>query len=176
MRAAIKSLVDAHPAAPLLVTGHSLGGALALLAALDIRALFPSVKVALYTYGQPRVGNLEFSNYADQLLPISYKRVVHYDDMVAHVPPRISGYQHAGDEVWYKNKQDDGYYVECINSAFTKENDECSNSLWIKAGIEAHKVYFGQVVSDQCTRRQPSGTLTADDVEVECVAETEFSA
>jgi predicted lipase len=41
-----------------LFTGHSLGGALATLAALDVkRQINPSNTVYFYTYGCPRVGN-----------------------------------------------------------------------------------------------------------------------
>jgi hypothetical protein len=78
---------------------------------------------------------------------------------VAHVPPRISGFKHAGNEVWYKNKVYDGVFTECANVPFTQENDKCSNSLWLKTGITAHVSYLGISVSGSCTRRQPSGTL-----------------
>jgi predicted lipase len=50
-----------HPGAPIFVTGHSLGGALAVIAALDLK-LSLNVKVTVYTYGQPRVGNAKFSD------------------------------------------------------------------------------------------------------------------
>ena len=39
----------------LLITGHSLGGAMANLCALDLAASDPDMKVSLYTYGSPRV-------------------------------------------------------------------------------------------------------------------------
>jgi predicted lipase len=45
--------------------GHSLGGALAVLAAYDIRAaahaLGIDLRVTCYTFGQPRVGNHAFA-------------------------------------------------------------------------------------------------------------------
>ncbi|CAN0306134.1 unnamed protein product, partial [Ectocarpus fasciculatus] len=39
------------------ITGHSLGGALATLAALDHRRRYPEAKVTMYNFGSPRVGN-----------------------------------------------------------------------------------------------------------------------
>lgn len=101
------------------------------------------------------------SNYIFSKIP-HYVRIVHYDDMVAHVPPSISGYRHAGNEVWFKAKAHDGYYYECENVAFTKESGQCSNSLWVKNGISAHKTYLGIAVSGQCTRNQPSGTILTE--------------
>ena len=108
VKAAVNHLLISHPKAHLLVTGHSLGGALATLAALDMRKHFPALKVTLYTFGQPRVGNPEFSNYVFSQLPQSYIRVVNYDDAVAHIPHRVQGYKHAGNEVWYKHKNFNG--------------------------------------------------------------------
>lgn len=46
-----------HSNASILVTGHSLGGALATLAAVDIKLHMPSLQVDFYTLGSPRVGN-----------------------------------------------------------------------------------------------------------------------
>jgi predicted lipase len=87
------------------VTGHSLGGALAVFAAVDLQSNFAAAgKVTLYTYGQPRVGNEVFSDFLFSQLYGRYIRVTHYDDTVAHVPPRISGFKHAGNELWFVNK------------------------------------------------------------------------
>ncbi len=43
------------------VTGHSLGGALAQLFALNIEKNL-KIKSTVYTYGQPRTGNRQYSN------------------------------------------------------------------------------------------------------------------
>jgi predicted lipase len=44
-----------------LVCGHSLGGAVASLAALDIARACPEVLLGCYTFGCPRVGNHAFA-------------------------------------------------------------------------------------------------------------------
>ncbi|KAG5653046.1 hypothetical protein H0H81_002563 [Sphagnurus paluster] len=47
----VKGQVAAYPNYSLVVTGHSLGGATASIAALSIRAAHPSLPIKLYTYG-----------------------------------------------------------------------------------------------------------------------------
>lgn len=66
---------------PVWVTGHSLGGALATLAA--VRLMNDGYRVrATYTFGSPRVGNFDFYN---GYKPVNY-RFVHNNDLVPHVP------------------------------------------------------------------------------------------
>lgn len=73
--------------APVYYTGHSLGGALAVLAA--------SLKkpAAVYTFGSPRMGNREF---VDSIRHVNIYRVVNPRDIVACVPP-IPGIIHVGE-------------------------------------------------------------------------------
>lgn len=51
----VNILCQKHPGAKIYVTGHSLGGALAVLAGAEI-SNFQNV-TAVYTFGEPRVGN-----------------------------------------------------------------------------------------------------------------------
>jgi len=55
----LTSLLSSNPDFKVVVTGHSLGGAMASVFAfrLKYRNLFKQTKVELYTYGCPRVGN-----------------------------------------------------------------------------------------------------------------------
>ena len=53
---AVQNLQTIYKRAPIYVTGHSLGGALAVLAALDLDQMGNNI-AGVYTYGQPRVGN-----------------------------------------------------------------------------------------------------------------------
>ena len=63
VRSVMTALIKAHPNSPIFVNGHSLGGALAVFAALDVKLnLKPTNKITIYTYGQPRVGNEKFSD------------------------------------------------------------------------------------------------------------------
>jgi len=76
-------------AVPIYITGHSLGGALAQIAA----AVLGSDQVAAcYTYGSPRVGN----SYFDLWVKVPSYRVMNYADIVPQVPLPIV-YRHSGD-------------------------------------------------------------------------------
>lgn len=97
IRSAIRNL-DAS--VPCYITGYSLGGALATLAAADLAANHAKLKdqVRLYTYASPRVGNPAFATFYEKLVPNSY-RVVNLTDTVVMVPPsevRNQQYRHVG--------------------------------------------------------------------------------
>lgn len=76
-----------------LVTGHSLGGALAALYAVRLLD-HASVATRLITFGQPRVGRRDWAECADDRLS-AYVRVVHDCDCVPTAP--VSPYHHTGD-------------------------------------------------------------------------------
>jgi hypothetical protein len=89
----------------LVVAGHSLGGALATLAAVGIvNRCFPteaqraSVAVEVITFGSPRVGNRMFQHYYDATLGLRNGtwRHVHHLDLIPTVPPAWFGYSHVG--------------------------------------------------------------------------------
>ena len=65
---------------PLFITGHSLGGALALLAT---KLVAPNVTGACYTFGGPRIANYEF--FRQIKTPVF--RIVNSSDVVPRVPP-----------------------------------------------------------------------------------------
>jgi triacylglycerol lipase len=86
------------PGEPLFFTGHSLGGALAILAAARA-ALEPSVRTTMvYTFGSPRNGGAAFFN--SYPLGNSTFRLVHGTDIVPTVPPVQPGdYRHVGETI-----------------------------------------------------------------------------
>jgi len=75
------------------ITGHSLGGALATLAGVQLQAAGFRVR-ATYTYGGPRVGNAAFAGS----LPSPFYRFVYGSDVVPHLPPQ-GIYEHGGIKV-----------------------------------------------------------------------------
>lgn len=84
-----KILLD-NPNAKVFITGHSLGGALATLYATMLHCSgeteMTSKIAAIYTFGQPRVGDIGFANYARRKLDSLYYRVVYCNDLVPRVP------------------------------------------------------------------------------------------
>lgn len=80
----------------ILVTGHSLGGAVAVLSAFEIGKT-AGVVPELYTLAGPRAGAPDFAGNVDTLIPVCY-RVVNFMDVVPQVPlPPL--YRHVGQEV-----------------------------------------------------------------------------
>ena len=75
----------------ILITGHSLGGALATIAAAEWNKFYPITGV--YTYGQPAVGKGTFSTFFSTHYSDKFFRFVNDDDIVTRVPPT---YQHIG--------------------------------------------------------------------------------
>jgi hypothetical protein len=70
---------------PLWVTGHSLGGALAVLAAWRFKRKFVPVH-QVYTYGGPMVGNAEVAQAIDREFPGKIFRYVNSEDPVPRLP------------------------------------------------------------------------------------------
>ncbi|KAG9291966.1 hypothetical protein G9A89_004904 [Geosiphon pyriformis] len=70
-------------------TGHGLGGVFALFSALSFRHLLKDLKVHVFTYGQPPIGNLEFSRKIGSLIKLQKLeswRITHSDDFVPKLP------------------------------------------------------------------------------------------
>ncbi|ATY63587.1 lipase precursor [Cordyceps militaris] len=99
--AAIKEGLQAHPGYRLVVTGHSLGGAVAALGGAYLRRAGFAADV--YTFGAPRVGNDVFSTFSGAQPGGGLFRMTHTDDPVPRLPPMIFGYRHGGTEYWLSN-------------------------------------------------------------------------
>ncbi|KAJ9060185.1 hypothetical protein DSO57_1033580 [Entomophthora muscae] len=106
-----------------VVAGHSLGGAVAQLASIqihqDLNVEWERIKVV--TFGQPRVGNFLFAHWFNQQ-PVMYTRVVNENDIVPHVPPLFVGYIHTHLETYIENN------VSRVCSTAWMEDPTCSIS------------------------------------------------
>ena len=95
----LKSLLGkrAAPNDKVYVTGHSLGGALAALAALQIKTAAVADFEAVYTFGMPRPGSLQFVSQYDQAgLGTRTYRLVDAFDIVPTVAPSFLNFHHVG--------------------------------------------------------------------------------
>ena len=147
----VASLISQHPNSHIIVTGHSLGAALASFAAVELRNTYKENLITFYTYGSPRVGNQVFTDYTLTLFPEGgNQRVTHFNDIVPHLPPTVFGFNHMGDEVWYSKTGADLSYIECHNHVGGRSEDlKCSDSI-VASGIEAHLMYLGQSLIGIC--------------------------
>ena len=99
------------PALPCYITGHSLGGAIAVLAALDLALHLPDLRdqIRMYNYAPPRVGDPSFAQFYSNLIPNSY-RVVNQADSTWLLPPtqlKDSIYLHVGQRWSFINQTGD---------------------------------------------------------------------
>ncbi len=96
----INTLLALYREKSFALTGHSLGGALSVMAAAYLQSVYNNVDY-LYTMGQPRVGNDKFAAFMTTFIPNTF-RIVNNADQVPHVPQSILGFKHSGLEIWYK--------------------------------------------------------------------------
>jgi hypothetical protein len=117
----------------LILTGHSLGAAMATLAASIWRPAW------LVTIGSPRVGDTAF---IETLGPTYSARFVDCCDAVTEVPPEIGGYVHIKD---YKYLTRDAGIVENPNPTFVQSDRS-------QARVEYSYQYFKQLLRNVSIR------------------------
>lgn len=104
----LKPLVSQYPGYPIHLVGHSLGGAVAALAALEMKVILGWDDIIVTTFGEPRTGNGGFVRYLDAVFDLkdnstnpedwTYRRLTHVQDPVPLLPLHEWGYRsHAGE-------------------------------------------------------------------------------
>jgi triacylglycerol lipase len=93
VREKIYHYISTHGRTKITLTGHSLGGAIAVLCAYDLaKHLSSEIKVLeTYTFGAPRVGNRAFYKELAELVPNSW-HYVNGADIVPRLPRWWQGY------------------------------------------------------------------------------------
>jgi len=130
--------------------GHSLGGALAVLAATrfltkatENRARFGGV----FTIGQPRVGNAAFAEWAGKLIGGRYARAVNNRDVVPRVPPSatpgtLGDYRHFGTVHYFDASGvlsiDPGWFYRFLDYTLPNEAlEKAKGGNWVRELMEA---------------------------------------
>lgn len=150
-----------NPTYSIVVTGHSLGGAIAALSAASLRTL--GFEAALYSFGSPRVGGHKLSEFISNQPGGTY-RVTHYNDPVPRIPSLGTGYVHISPE----------YYIEVANEVEVKVQDikvyggavnrKWGNGKWSHQDKEAHRWYFTKMYSCKDVAKSGDGELEGLDV------------
>lgn len=115
---------------PCILTGHSLGGALATRAAIDL----PVKEVV--TFGAPRVGDAGFAEAYTQLAGTHTTRYVHQLDPVPMLPSWFQGFRHGSDATWHL----DGRWADpspwTLALAFCRRLVQGHEKLWADHSID----------------------------------------
>ncbi|KAI7872486.1 Alpha/Beta hydrolase protein [Spinellus fusiger] len=130
--------LNKNPSYRVMVTGHSLGGALATFAGLDLYQRHEKINAAnliVRTYGGPRVGNDRFAYYFTSTA-IPLERTVNNRDIVPHLPPQSSGFLHPGVEYWIDSSSN----VRICDTSL--DSGSCSNSIVPFTSTSDHTKYF----------------------------------
>jgi hypothetical protein len=86
---AIEKLAGANPDAQFIVSGHSLGAAVATLVATALGADFPGIQVALYASATPRIGSRDFIDLMARVAP-NHWHIANRADIVPTLPLAVS--------------------------------------------------------------------------------------
>ena len=117
------------------ITGHSLGGALATLAAAKLASEGKQNIKGIYTYGKPRVGNMDFKLNFEKLFKTSAYRITNFRDPVSIIPFSFSRILKWNIALQYKHSGQMVLFNESGNIA--KDNEACSRTalIWLSLGI-----------------------------------------
>ncbi|PNY29950.1 Lipase [Tolypocladium capitatum] len=140
---ALKTARSANPNFKLVVTGHSLGGAVATLAAVNFRRA--GLPFDAFTFGSPRVGNDHFANFVSSQ-PGVMVRVTHDVDPVPRLPPILVGYRHVSPEFFLANGSatQDNYSIDNVLQCPGIANTNCNGGTG-GFNIDAHLHYLGPI-------------------------------
>lgn len=155
IRAAIGALQRAHPSYRIVATGHSLGGALAQLAAADLRTR--GLAVDAFSYGAPRIGNDRLSSFISAQPGGANFRVTHAADPVPRMPLILMGYQHVSPEYHIAGGGGDGpvqpSQITIYPGGINFGGNTAENGL-VSLDILAHLHYLIRGRIDDCAPRE----------------------
>lgn len=96
----VKAFMKQKSTDKVTIVGHSLGAAMAVLAAVHLETEMKDSVDQILTFGQPRVGNVQFANDIDRLFKGKFYYTINGGDPVGRLGPRILDFQHASGQIW----------------------------------------------------------------------------
>ena len=106
----IETLLREHPIERIIFSGHSMGGALAILASTFYSSLFKNLVITCHTFGAPAIGNDDFIHLFEDNVD-EFLRIEYVNDIVPKIPLNDT-YLHISNGIVLN---EDGYYTCCIN-------------------------------------------------------------
>ncbi|ORX85942.1 alpha/beta-hydrolase [Basidiobolus meristosporus CBS 931.73] len=147
----------------LVITGHSLGGAVASFCAMDIKRFYLNPEsdlcferdllivdrsqIYLHTFGQPRAGNAKFAQlvyntFGANTTRQTLARVTNKNDPVPRLPPHFGGYLHHPHEIYIKHDQNTIACTDVVEQK-VREDPNCIDSVTLPVGLSAHSQFWG---------------------------------
>lgn len=112
---------------PVILAGHSLGGAIATIAAYKLSSI--GKNVTCVTFGSPRVGGYLFTKKYNKLVKKSY-RFVYKNDAVTRVPTAGLFYFHVNKELQSKGKSFFSYFGSPTDHYIDKYINGIKSNKW----------------------------------------------
>eukprot|EP00835_Amoeboradix_gromovi_P006918 NODE_943_length_2861_cov_0.133961.p1 type:complete len:279 gc:universal NODE_943_length_2861_cov_0.133961:1303-2139(+) len=111
-----------------IALGHSMGGSLASILALDVSN---NSSVKLVTAESPRTGNQAFVDLLESRVDYVY-RITNENDLVPFLPALALGYRHTKNEIWITSNS----ITFCVEA----EDKNCIRSIWPNTDMSKHAV------------------------------------
>jgi len=134
----------------IIITGHSLGGAIGTILALNMTLHDKDCDILITSFGAPRIGNNEFIELLKNQQNIKILRFINKKDLVPHIPPLFLSYRHSPQEIWWTGKE----MKNC--SIIDGEDNECSDKFPAGTSIEDH-AYFMDFKFNEANLQQRVG-------------------
>ncbi|ORX94177.1 alpha/beta-hydrolase [Basidiobolus meristosporus CBS 931.73] len=170
LKQVLTTLKDQTESYKLVITGHSLGGAVAAFCAMDIKRFYLNPmsgrsfqsdlliidrsQIYLHTYGQPRTGNKEFAQLVYDTFGLNstqsrLTRITNKNDPVSRLPPQNLDYFQHPHEVYIRK---DGNTVVCTDVVNGKvaEDQNCIVGVAIPLGFSAHTQFWDIKLGSGC--------------------------
>lgn len=162
----VDKAIAENPEYRFIVTGHSLGGALATIAAADFRhsSDWFLMNTELFSYGSPRIGDFLAVRFLSEQSKKSY-RVTASDDPIARLPLTSLGYMHTSPEYFIaRNPNDPKPEDVTVLTGYYNSHGDSGQDPSIFKDLNNHRHYFGRLPGcDKAAGNEDDERINGDD-------------